>query len=195
MALTRPSSGSKARLPSRPCPSPVSLLLSFLPLSAFAVEASPSTDDDDDAGLLIGARLEVPLEDGSGWETLYQGDMRDLGGSCDANTGTCVGMRLLSILFDTPGMRRGFPTYRVAITLAGPQASQGLPALRCTVHHDRHAFLFVMAALRAILIAATIVGTSAKQRHESGHSIQKRRNRLMSRGIWHEKSVLRCSSQ
>jgi hypothetical protein len=178
-------------VPSRFSPFPASLLL----LSACAVEASPSSDDDT-AGLLIGARLEVPLEDNSGWETLYQGDMRDLGGSCDANTGTCVGVRLLSILFDTPGMRRGFPTYRVAITLAGPQASQGLPALRCTVHHDRHAFLFVMAALRAILIAATIVGTSAKHRNGKPASyLEHLKSPHVMCGICHERSVLRQPGQ
>lgn len=122
------------------------------------VEDGSAGDEEEPAVVLIGARLEVPLEDGSGWETLYNGDMRDLSAECDATTGRCLAMRLLSILFDTPGSRRGFSTYRVALTLTGPSASLALADLQCTVHHDRYAYLFIMAAFRAILLAMTLAG-------------------------------------
>ena len=68
------------------------------------------------------ARLEVPLEadEGDGWRSLCEGKPSpDLRSQCNVATGECVPVRLLSVLFDTPGSERGFPIYRTALTVSG----------------------------------------------------------------------------
>ncbi len=176
--------------------------------STFLTTSSSSSIEDDEAekkaeakaaaasGIVISAKLEVPLRDGSGWRSLYEGPVvrhvlekekeeeeeadaaaaaaAEAAGDTASRFQTAdadpldpafhlrrsrVDFRLMAVLFSAPGMEeRGFPEYRVAITVAGPSAAAVAPHLGFVIHHDRALYLWVLAVLRGILLLCTLVG-------------------------------------
>lgn len=157
-----------------------------------APDPDDDDDDDDDPSTADSHRLLLSSfakdDDGGAAAALLPASVRQ----------TPTGFRLLAILFDTPGMERGFPEYRfvhrmtdakreacarslhridrptvvvppphthsptrhrVSITMEGPGADALPPHLGLTLRHDRQAYLWGLALLRALLLALTITGT------------------------------------
>jgi len=132
----------------------------------FLVSSNGTTLDDDgeeeppvpDTHVLLSGRLEVYGTD-EGWQTLYRtSNDVDLTRTCNLKTRSCEKIKLMTVMFNRPGIARGFPKYRVAVVLEGPKTDQIMEGLVFQVKHDRYFYMVFVNVIRAMLLVATLIG-------------------------------------